>query len=207
MARLLGNVFRELGVLKSGHVLEVTRSQLVAQYVGQTAPQVKAQTDKALDGVLFIDEAHNLIQDDRDQFGKEAIGELTAILENERGRLCVIVAGYSEQMARLFEADPGWKSRFTRRIRFEDYKPEEMAQIMHQMCKDRGFTLHEDIEQNLQSILTKLRNAEGGDFANGRSVRNFLDTMVGSLNKRLATDTEADPHQLTLDDVPMELRD
>ena len=113
VARLLGGIFRELGVLKSGHVVEVMRSQLVAQYVGQTAPQVKAQTDKAMDGVLFIDEAHNLIQGDQDQFGKEAIGELTAILENERGRLCVIVAGYSELMARLFAADPGWESRWS----------------------------------------------------------------------------------------------
>ena len=207
VARLLGAVFRELGVLKSGHVIEVTRSQLVAQYMGQTGPQVRAQTDKAMDGVLFIDEAHNLIQGDQDSFGKEAISELTAILENERGRLCVIVAGYRDQMARLFAADPGWNSRFTHRILFEDYEPAEMAQIMRQMCTDGGFTLHEDLEQNLLAILTELRNAEGRDFANGRSVRTFVGTMVRNLNRRLATDAEADPHQLILDDVPMGLRD
>lgn len=208
VARLLGNIFRELGVLKSGHVVEVTRSQLVAQYVGQTAPQVREQAHKALDGVLFIDEAHNLIQGERDEFGKEAIGELTAILENERVRLCVIVAGYPEPMARLFEADPGWKSRFTSQIHFEDYEPPEIAQITHQMCKERGFTLHPDLEENLQSILARLRDVEGIDFANGRSVRNFFGTLVRNLNIRLADDKEetVDPFQLILEDVPEALR-
>ena len=208
VARLLGDIFRELGVLNSGHMVEVTRSQLVAQYMGQTALKVKEQTDKAMDGVLFIDEAHNLIQGEQDQFGKEAIGELTAILENERERLCVIAAGYSEPMARLFEVDPGWKSRFTSRIQFEDYKPSEMSQILLQMCKQDHFTLPPELEENLQSILSELRNAEGRDFANGRSVRNFFGTMVRNLNIRLAADKEekVDPHQLILDDVPRELR-
>ena len=208
VARLLGDIFRELGVLKSGHVVEVTRSQLVAQYTGQTAPRVREQTDKAMDGVLFIDEAHNLIQGDQDQFGKEAIGELTAILENKRECLCVIVAGYSEPMARLFETDPGWESRFTSRIHFEDYEPQEMEQIMLQMCKQDRFTLQPELEKNLQLILTKLRDTEGGKFANGRSVRNFFGTMVRNLNRRLDDDDDdkVDPHQLILDDVPMELR-
>lgn len=206
VARLIGDIFRELGVLKSGHVIEVTRSQLVAQYAGQTAPQVEAQTDKAMDGVLFIDEAHNLIQGDQDQFGKEAIGELTAILENKRGRLCVIAAGYSAPMEHLFEVDPGWKSRFTRRIQFEDFEPQEMEQILRQMCKQQGFKLHSDLEHNLPSILVRLHEVEGKDFANARSVRNFLGLIVGHLDERLATDDEADPYQLTLDDVPMELR-
>ena len=208
VARLLGTIFRELGVLKSGHFVEVTRSQLVAQYMGQTAPLVREQTDKALDGVLFIDEAHNLIQGEQDQFGKEAIGELTAILENERERLCVIVAGYPEPMARLFEQDPGWKSRFTNQIHFEDYDPPEIAQITRQMCAERGFTLHPNLEKNLQPILARLREAEGKDFANGRSVRNFFGTLVRSLNIRLSADKEenVDPFKLILEDVPEEFR-
>ena len=208
VARLLGNIFRELGVLKSGHVVDVTRSDLVAQYMGQTAPKVRQQTNKARDGVLFIDEAHNLIQGERDEFGREAIGELTAILENERERLCVIVAGYPEPMARLFEQDPGWKSRFTNQIHFEDYEPPEIAQITRQMCAERGFTLHPDLEKNLQSILAKLRQAEGRDFANGRSVRNFFDTLVTNLDIRLKADKKEkiDPFQLILEDVPEALR-
>ena len=107
VARLLGNIFRELGVLKSGHVVEVMRSDFVGRYQGDTGRNVQEIADRAMDGVLFIDEAHNLIQGDQDQFGKEAIGELTAILENERGRLCVIVAGYSEPMERLFCSGSG----------------------------------------------------------------------------------------------------
>ena len=212
VARILGTIFRELGVLKSGHVVEVTRSQLVAQYVGQTAPQVREQANKALDGVLFIDEAHNLIQGERDEFGKEAIGELTAILENERVRLCVIVAGYPEPMAQLFEADPGWKSRFTSQIHFEDYEPSEIAQITRQMCKEQGFTLHPDLEENLQAILTRLRDLEGRDFANGRSVRNFFGTLVTHRNSRLIANEDdvkegkIDPFELILADVPEALR-
>ena len=206
VARLFGDIFRELGVLKSGHVIEVTRSQLVAQYTGQTAPLVKEQTDRAMNGVLFIDEAHNLIQGGQDQFGKEAIGELTAILDNERARLCVIAAGYSKPMAHLFEVDPGWKSRFKSRIYFKDYNPQEMAQILRQMCEQEGFILNPDLAQNLQPILAKLRDAEERDFANGRSIRNFLEAMVTHLDERLDTDAAADPHQLILEDVPMELR-
>ena len=212
VARLLGTIFRELGVLKSGHVVEVTRSQLVAQYLGQTAPLVREQTDEAMDGVLFIDEAHNLIQGDQDQYGKEAIGELTAILENKRESLCVIVAGYPEPMARLFEQDPGWKSRFTNQIHFEDYEPPEMEQITRQMCKEQGFTLHSDLEKNLESILARLRDVEGRDFANGRSVRNFFGTLVTHRNSRLIAneddvkDGKIDPFELILADVPEELR-
>ncbi len=208
VARLLGTIFRELGVLKSGHVVEVTRSQLVAQYLGQTAPQVREQANKALDGILFIDEAHNLIQGKRDEFGKEAIGELTTILENERVSLCVILAGYPEPMARLFEQDPGWKSRIPNRIHFEDYDPPEMVQITRQMCAESRFMLHPDLETNLQLILARLRDIEGRDFANGRSVRNFFGTMVRSLNLRLSADKEEkiDPFQLILEDVPEELR-
>ncbi len=209
VARLLGNIFRELGVLKSGHVVEVTRSHLVGEYMGQTAPKVREQTDKAMDGVLFIDEAHNLIQGERDEFGREAIGELTAILENKRERLCVIVAGYPEPMTQLFEADPGWKSRFTNRIHFEDYEPPEIAQIMRQMCAERKFTLHRDLDENLQPILARLRDVKGRDFANGRSVRNFFGNMVGHLDERLSADKEEnmDPHQLILEDVPEKYQD
>ena len=217
VARLLGNIFRELGVLESGHVVEVTRSGLVAQYMGQTALKVREQTDKAMNGVLFIDEAHNLMQSNRDGhwgdvFGKEAIDELTAILENERARLCVIVAGYPEPMTQLFEANPGWKSRISNRIHFEDYEPPEMVQIMRQMCKEGGFTLHVDLEKNLESILARLRDVEGNNFANGRSVRNFFDSMVTRRNSRLIANEDdvkegkTDPFQLILEDVPEALR-
>ena len=205
VARILGRIFRELGVLKSGHVVEVTRSHLVGQYLGQTAPQVRERTNAAMDGVLFIDEAHNLIQGDRDSFGKEAIGELTAILENERSRLCVIVAGYSGPMARLFAQDPGWKSRFTQRIHFADFNPREMGEILRLMCERQDLTLHADLERNLEPILSRLRAREGEAFSNGRSVRNLLGALHGHLDERLVADHGIDPNQLILEDVPVEL--
>ena len=217
VARLLGNIFRELGVLKSGHVVEVTRSHLVGEYMGQTAPKVREQTNKALNGVLFIDEAHNLMHSNRDgqwgdEFGKEAIGELTAILENERARLCVIFAGYPEPIAQLFNVDEGWESRISNRIHFEDYEPPEMAQIMRQMCKEDGFKLHVYLEENLVSILAELRKDEGDKFANGRSVRNFFGRMKTRRNSRLIANEDdvkegkIDPFQLILEDVPEALR-
>ena len=206
VARLLGDLFRELGLLKSGHVVEVTRSDLVAQYSGQTAPLVRQRTGQARDGVLLIDEAHNLIQDDRDGFGKEAIGELTAILENERNHLCVIAAGYSEPMERLFAQDPGWNSRFSGRIHFADFGLPEMDRIMRLMCGKQDLTLHAALERNLQGVFARLRELEGADFGNGRSVRRLLENMHANLDQRVVDGKAADPNQLVLDDVPRELQ-
>ena len=210
VARLLGKIFRELGVLKSGHVVEATRASLVGQYVGQTAPRVREQAERARDGVLFIDEAHNLLQGDRDSFGQEAIGELTAILENDRSRLCVILAGYTDQMERLFTADPGWGSRFSQRMQFSDFEPPEMLQIIRHMCTQRNRTLHSDLDAKLIPIFQQLRVLEAGGFSNGRSVRNLLGEMESNLDGRVveadAGGVEMDPRQFTLDDVPVRLR-
>ena len=212
VARLLGELFCELGVLKSGHVVEVTRSTLVAQYVGQTAPRVREQAERARDGVLFIDEAHNLMQGDRDEFGKEAIGELTAVLENERDHLCVIIAGYPAQIDGLFAADPGWESRFSRRMHFEDFEAEEMEQVMRYMCNERKRTLHPDVDGELRPMLRRLRDREhlACKFSNGRSVRNLLDEMQGRLDRRVveahAEGEDVDPRQFILDDAPAGLR-
>ena len=211
VARLLGKIFRELGVLKSGHVVELTRSDLVGRYQGHTAQDVRDKAKTALDGVLFIDEAHNLIQGESDSYGKEAIGEVTPIIEKERDRLCFIAAGYTEPMDRLFKVDPGWKSRVPNRLQFDDYEPEDMEQILRLMCEQQNRTLHPDLEKQLQPVLSRLRDREGPGFANGRSVRNLLEKMTDNLNKRFVTDREAgrestDPFQLTLSDVPVELR-
>ena len=201
VARLLGTILHRLRVLKSSSVVEVKRDGLVAEFTGQTAPKVQKTAETALDGVLFIDEAHNLIQGEQDIFGKEAIGALTSILEDERRRLCVIVAGYSDEMTRLFKSDRGWESRFTR-IQFEDYKPEEMEQILRMMCEQQNWTLHPDLERRLPDVLRALRDTEGDDFANGRSIRNLLETMKGGLNARVVANETSDMYQLTIDDVP-----
>ena len=207
VARLMGKIFRELGVLKSGHVVEVNRSDLVGEYLGHTEKKMKAIADQAMDGVLFIDEAHNLGGGEGKDYGEQAIGVLTPILENERDRLCVIAAGYTEPMERLFAVDPGWKSRFSRRLQFTDYEPEDMEQIFRLMCDQQKWTLHPDLEKQLQPVLSRLRDHEGPDFANGRSVRNLLSDMKYHLKERYVADPEStDPYQLTLEDIPEDLR-
>ena len=207
VARLLGDIFRELGVLRSGHVVEVARSGLVGRYQGHTAVLVQEVAETAMDGVLFIDEAHNLIQGEHDNFGMEAIGALTAILENHRQRLCVIAAGYGAPMERLFDVDQGWRSRFSARLQFEDYEPGDMAKILRLMCAQRKRTLDPDLEGELEALLGRLRVLQGAGFANGRSVRNLLGAMESQLDKRLvAARHSTDPYKLTLDDVPRELR-
>ena len=201
VARHLGEILRELGVLRSGHLVSVTRSNLVGMYVGHTAPQVEKVAREALDGVLFIDEAHNLIQGDRDDFGREAITALTTILENHRHNLCVIVAGYGEPMQRLFDVDEGWAGRFSERLQFEDYTPLEMAKIFRLMCKERRRTIHNDLDCDLERILDRLRGSN--DFANGRSVRRLVNEMESNLDQRLVDAPGlAAPNELTLSDVP-----
>lgn len=203
VAQHLGEILRELGVLRSGHLVSVTRGKLVGMYVGHTAPQVEKVAREALDGVLFIDEAHNLITGDRDEFGREAITALTTILENHRHNLCVIVAGYGEPMQRLFEVDEGWASRFSERLQFEDYTPLEMAKIFRLMCKERRRTIHNDLDCDLERILDRLRGRPSNDFANGRSVRRLVNEMESNLDQRLVEDPElAAPNELTLSDVP-----
>ena len=203
VARHLGEILRELGVLRSGHLVSVTRSNLVGMYVGHTAPQVEKFARKALDGVLFIDEAHNLIQGDRDDFGREAITALTTILENHRDNLCVIVAGYGEPMQRLFDVDEGWAGRFSERLKFEDYTPLEMAKIFRLMCKERRRKIHNDLDCDLERILDSLRGGLSDDFANGRSVRSLVDEMDSNLDQRLVEAPKStDFYELTLSDVP-----
>ena len=207
VARLLGRLFRELGVLKSGHVVEVTRSELVGRYQGHSAQNVRQVAQSAMDGVLFLDEAHNLVQSEQDSFGREAVGELTAIIENDRDRLCFIAAGYREQMARLFEADPGWDSRFSARLRFDDYEPDEMEEILRLMCSQQRRTLHPDLASQIQPVLSRLRDDEGAKFANGRSIRSLLDEMNASLDARfVAKPDSTDPYQFIPEDLPHRLR-
>ena len=132
MARIIGRIYKEIGVLKSGHTVEVSRGDLVAEFIGHTEPKVKEVVNKALDGVLFIDEAYMLAPADNPRdFGYDAINELLAHMENHRGRLVVIVAGYAEEMERFIGANPGLASRFNEQnfIEFEDYKPPELVYI------------------------------------------------------------------------------
>ena len=135
VARILAQLYKEIGVLSSGHLVEVDRSGLVAGYVGQTAIKTQEKIDEAIGGVLFIDEAYTLVKEQSNDFGQEAIDTLLKAMEDNRRNLIVIVAGYTNEMNKFIESNPGLKSRFNKYIEFPDYSLCELEQIFTNMCK------------------------------------------------------------------------
>jgi SpoVK/Ycf46/Vps4 family AAA+-type ATPase len=189
VARLLGDIFCDVGVLRRGHVIEVNREDLVSSYVGQTAIKTKEVVERALDGVLFIDEAYRLYENsDRGQnFGREAIDTLVALMENYRDRLCVICAGYTGPMEQFVSSNPGLKSRFAETIEFEDYSVDEMVDIL-KVFADGKYTLKDEYIQNVRAVFEYWTKHKGADFGNGRDVRKFFDACKSALYLRLETE-------------------
>jgi SpoVK/Ycf46/Vps4 family AAA+-type ATPase len=188
IARLLGKVYRCLGLLKRGQLVETDRAGLVAGYVGQTAINVDNVMQKALDGVLFIDEAYALIPDDiggRD-FGQEAVNTILKRMEDYRDRLVVIVAGYTEEMDRFILSNPGLKSRFSRYFYFDHYRPEELILIFDSFCKNAEFRVPEEARARALSLFTSLYEKRDRTFGNGRAVRNIFERIVERQANRIA---------------------
>jgi SpoVK/Ycf46/Vps4 family AAA+-type ATPase len=191
IARMLGRVYRALGLLKKGQLVETDRAGLVAGYVGQTAINVDNVVQKALDGVLFIDEAYALVPDDsggRD-FGQEAINTILKRMEDYRDRLVVIVAGYTDEMDRFIRSNPGLKSRFSRYFYFDHYTPEELMRIFDSFCANAKFTVRDDARKELLALLTALHGKRDHAFGNGRLVRNIFERVVERQANRLAAVT------------------
>ena len=188
VARVMGRVFKALGVLEKGHIIETDRSGMVAGYVGQTAIKVDEVVQKALNGILFIDEAYTLSPSDgQDSFGQEAIDTLLKRMEDNRDSLVVIVAGYEEEMQRFIESNPGFKSRFNKYISFDDYKPEELIEIFKSIVKKNKYIASDDLITLLQSKFTDLYNSRTKSFGNGRVVRNLFEKIVENQSNRLAS--------------------
>jgi Cdc6-like AAA superfamily ATPase len=185
VARLMGRIFRSLGVLKKGHVVECDRSALVAEFVGQTAPRTNAVIDSARDGILFIDEAYALIKDHED-FGAEAIETLLKRMEDERDRLIVIVAGYPVEMERFIHSNPGLHSRFNRHIEFPDYTPVELCRIFSLLCRRSGLKLNPVLRLKLIHHFDAAHAGRTVNFGNARLVRNLFETVINAQASRLA---------------------
>ena len=185
VARLLSKIYKKLGVLEKGLLVEVDRSGLVAGYVGQTAIKTQEKINEAMGGVLFIDEAYTLAKGEND-FGQESIDTLLKAMEDQREDFVVIVAGYSEPMNRFLESNPGLKSRFNKSITFEDYSPNELLDIFELFCKLNEMRLSSDARDYLTQYLSKLSNEKSENFANGREMRNLFEKAFTNQANRLS---------------------
>ena len=170
----MADILFQLGYIKKGHLLTVTRDDLVGQYIGHTAPKTKEVLKKAMGGVLFIDEAYYLYKPDNERdYGTEAIDILLQVMENQREDLVVILAGYKEPMDKFYESNPGLSSRIANHIDFPDYTVDELIQISKMMLDDQQYQLTSDAELALTEYIKKRK--EKPLFANARSVKNALD--------------------------------
>lgn len=185
VARILANIFKTLGILPKGQLIEADRAKLVAGYAGQTAIKTNNVVNSALGGVLFIDEAYTLMQGDNDQFGAEAIDTLLKRLEDDRGKFICIVAGYTDQMHNFIDSNPGLKSRFTQTIHFDDYSPEELTSIFLSMAHQKNFRIKEDAMLPLKQSFEQLYLRRDKNFGNAREVRRIFDEVVERQSQRL----------------------
>lgn len=187
VARILGEIFGALGLLSKGHLVETDRSGLVAEYAGQTAPKTHSIVDQALDGVLFIDEAYSLVSEQgEDAYGREALQTLLKRMEDDRGRVAIILAGYTAPMERLLKANPGLSSRFHRSLSFDDYRPQELAEIFGRLCEVNHYQLSSAVRSRLLIALQELHRSRNEHFGNGRMVRNLFEDAIRRMANRIA---------------------
>ena len=196
IARLLSNIYKEMGILEKGNLIESDRSSMVAGYQGQTASKTDEIINKAIGGTLFIDEAYTLTRGGSD-FGQEAIDTLIKRMENEQNKFIVIVAGYTEEMKEFLDSNPGIKSRFTNLFLFEDYTPRQMLEIGLDISNKNGYKLDEGAWQLLLEIFENLYNKRDKNFGNARTVRNILFKAISNQEERILTISNPDIEHLT----------
>jgi SpoVK/Ycf46/Vps4 family AAA+-type ATPase len=198
VARIVAKIYRDLGILKKGHLVETDRSGLVAEYIGQTAVKTNKIIDAALDGVLFIDEAYSLAQGGSNDYGMEAIATLLKRMEDDRDRLVVILAGYDDEMQVFIESNPGLRSRFNRYIHFPDYNEAELYAILESILSRLDYTLEEGAAEVIrQRIHTALLDKKR-TFGNARFVRNMFEKIMENQSIRLASEGELSEESLRL---------
>jgi hypothetical protein len=195
VARLLAQIYRTLGVVEKGHLVESDRSALVAGFVGQTATRVVAAFDRADGGVLLVDEAYSLARGGDNDFGREAIDTLVKLVEDRRDRVVVILAGYPDEMASLVDANPGMRSRFPKTIHFPDYDDDELLAIFGTLCGSGRYSLDDDARAAVRAWLAAQPRDRG--FGNGRMARNLFEAAVANQATRLADVAQPSDEQLT----------
>jgi len=209
VARIMADIFKNLGILSRGQLVEADRAKLVAGFSGQTAIKTNQLVDSAIGGVLFIDEAYTLRSSDGDTFGSEAIDTLLKRLEDDRGKFICIVAGYTDQMHDFIDSNPGLKSRFTQTIHFDDYTPDELTQIFLHLAENKKFIVDEETRAAIHRQFEQLYLRRDKNFGNAREARRIFDAAVERQSQRLVQQmnepgfVEADMYRLTTDDLPM----
>jgi Cdc6-like AAA superfamily ATPase len=203
VARLLAQIYRTLGVVDRGHLVEVDRSGLVAGYVGQTAPLVTRRFDEADEGMLFIDEAYTLARGGENDFGREAIDQIVKLMEDRRDRIVLVVAGYTDEMQAFLDANPGLRSRFPTVIEFPDYRTDELVRIVSSIGRKQRYELDEAAERKLREVLDAVPRGKG--FGNARLARNLYEAAVSRHASRIMrlgrAPSEAELTTLVADDI------
>ena len=206
VARIVGRIYKDLGVLKKGHTVETDRAGLCGEYVGKTGPKTDTVISKALDGVLFIDEAYSLVPEGGagNDYGQEAISTILKRMEDYRDRLVVIVAGYKDEMQRFIDSNPGLQSRFNRYIDFPDYSSGELTDIFKMYMKKNQYTLAPNAEEYLKEQFEYAVAHKDRNFGNARFARNVFEKSIQQQANRLAGQTNLDKgrlSELTVEDL------
>ncbi len=207
IARQLSQIYKALGVISKGHLVETDRAGLVAGYIGQTALKVHEVVNKALGGILFIDEAYTLNGEGQD-FGSEAIDTLLKLMEDNRDDLIVIVAGYTGKMSKFLATNPGLKSRFNKYLSFQDYSPEQLQKIFVRLCENGSFKLTIEAEQKLFGIFKILYEVKDETFGNARLARNLFEHTVNNQANRIIALTDITEELLStieVVDIPVDV--
>jgi tetratricopeptide (TPR) repeat protein len=207
VARLFGRLYKSLGLLATDKVVEVTREDLVSGYVGQTATKTGEAIDRALDGVLFLDEAYGLVRPgSHGDFGPEAVVELLKRMEDDRGRLAVVAAGYPHEMTELLASNSGFRSRFGETIHFDDYGPAELVQIFEKFAADADYVLAPAAREELGRVMERLHTARDRYFGNARTARNLFDDVVAHQAERLLAGAETPDRQALMELTQADVR-
>jgi SpoVK/Ycf46/Vps4 family AAA+-type ATPase len=213
VARLMGKLFKSMGLLSKGHVVEVDRAALVGEFIGSTAIKTTKLINSALGGILFIDEAYSLAPEDAGRdFGQEAINTLVKSMEDHKNDLIVIVAGYEDEMRRFISSNPGLQHRFTRYFKFSDYKPAQLTEIFKSICREKKFHITRDAEEKMTRYFEFLYNSKDKNFGNARTARNLFEEAVHLQSARLATLdinrlTDEQMQTITIDDITAAVQD